>query len=1020
MKRLMLLAGIIFGVLASAFAFEVDIPKGGALWKLDNLSAEVMGGALRLREIGPKTYGTAKIRIPVSGARYLQIVAGQSEEPQHYISISNVSTQAGPRGCLFQGCNTFPLPKDNFTLALTLRGPRGEKAGGWYDIRSVRTVDVPSGGLAISADKPVVKVGDTFRVDYHGIQGGMAPSELPLQVFLGSSMAPVTFGEQVILRDNGKDGDLHAGDGIYSAVVKVTENATCLQNEQGQPLPGSTLCFAVGLPAGARSYGVADFSLDIATKNKMLNNTRLRLTPTAAEYRQKWENAVAGKVNLALGKPVDFSYPPNFHLTIGKNNTDRLDLTDGKLSSRGDDVLRFDSGAVGWRSGDDLSNGIDFVIDLGKVEPVAKAVIRINCGDKLKQVQRSPSRFAVLVSKDGKMYYPAAPPMLKLQPGEKDQSDFKGQFYLEENDDNIFCYPFELAINANARYVMVRVVPDGGNLYCDELAILKADEPVSDAAYKGTPEERLMDGCVLAPSFNGGFYIADNIPAPNYFKLRDLRTNQPKEDMKMVIELPAGIVCRNEDVASESIEKQGKPYTRFMFTINKDPKKRARQLEHEGVFFQAPKNTGKPGKAYFYVTIKGKPSHVMEREITVIHIPESNQMFRGLTVLSRMNIGDKAWPGYMDNLRKLGFSCAQIYPYYFMRSGEPKFSKEYIDAIQAAHKAGYKIVIGFNGLLGMYHNENHPSEDVWCLTDNPRHNPCPSFRGKEYQAELAKITRAVEMFKPAYMQWDIEHWYKALGGMRNCTRCQDGWKKSGKTWEAYLDDLSVELNRDLTEAVAKGARNASIPTPGIYNYNRQALSKIYHSFEKWELNKQFVTGSQPSLYVAGNEYKVHNSIKGNYNLQDDKGQRNIAPVLTPGTYGAYEPYHLEQMIYETMLNGAVGFFYYPWRGFVSPIYFYYHAKAMQNVIRHQELIFTGEIFTPKCDQANMTLSGIKTNNEALLLVGNYLGIKGNCCITPPFDATSVTDVLTGETIPPTELQKLNVPIHHVRLLHLTR
>ena len=1018
MKRILLLAGCILGALASAF--EVDITKGGALWKLDNLSAENVGGALRLREIGPKSYGTAKIRIPVREAKYLQIVAGQSEEPQHYISVSNVSTAKEPQGFIFQGCNTFPLPKDNFTLSLTLRGPRGETAGGWYDIRAIRTVDVPFGGLVISAEKPVVKVGDTFRVDYHGIQGDIPSLELTLQAFLGTSMAPVTFGKQVILRDNGKDGDLHAGDGVYSAVVKITENATCLQNEQGQPLPGSALCFAVGLPAGAKSYGVANFSLDIATKNKMLNNTKLRLTATAAEYRQRWENAVAGKVNLALGKPVDFSYPPNFHLTIGKNNTDRLDLTDGKLSSRGDDVLRFDSRAVGWRTGDDLSNGIDMVIDLGQVEPVAKAVIRINCGDKQKQVQRSPSRFLVLVSKDGKLYYPAAPPMLKLQPGEKDQSDFKGQFYLEENDDNIFCYPFELAINANARYVMVRVVPDGGNLYCDELAILKADVSVSDAAYNGMPEERLTDGCVLAPSFNGDFFIADNIPAPNYFKLRDLRASKPKEDMKMVIELPAGIICRNADVASESIEKQGKPYTRFIFAINKDPQKRARQLEHMGVFFQAPKEAGKHGKAFFYVIIKGKPSHMTERDITVINIPESKQMFKGLTVLSRMGIGDEAWPGYLDNLRKIGFSCAQIYPYYYMRSGEEKFSKEYLDAIQAAHKAGYKIVIGFNGLLGMYHKENHPSEDVWCLTDNPKNNPCPSFRGKEYQAELGKITRSVEMFKPSYVQWDIEHWYKALPGMRNCTRCQDGWKKSGKSWEAYLDDLSVELNRDLTEAVAKGAKNASIPTPGIYNYNRQALTKIYHSFEKWELNKQFVTGSQPSLYVAGNEFKVHNSIKGNFDLQDDKGKRSIAPVLTPGTYGAYEPYHLEQMIYETMMNGSVGFFYYPWRGFISPIYFYYHAKAMQNVIKHQELIFTGEIFTPQCNQADMSLSGVKDQNEALILVGNYLGTKETCAIKPPFEASTVTDVLTGKVLPPSELQKLNVPLHRVRLLHLRR
>ena len=1022
MRRLSLLTVLLLFVAAFAEAFDVEIDKGAALWKIDNLSAEVVGGALRLREIGEKTYGTAKIRIPVKDTKYLQIIAGASENPQHYITVSNVSTKAMPQGSIFRGCNTFPLPDSNFTLALTLFGPRGETAGGWYDIKAVRTVNVPLGGVVVSAEKPVVKVGDSFRIDYYALPVDTYPATLPLQVFLGASMAPITFGELIALHDDGKDGDLKAGDGVYSAQVKVTEKASCLQDKQGQPLPGSKLCFAVGLPNGATSNGVADFSFDVATRNPIWSANTLRMTPTTAEYRKRWEAAVSGKINLAIGKPVEFSYAPNFRLTIGKENTDRFDLTDGKLTARGDDVLRFDSRAVGWRTGDDLSNGIDMLIDLGKNEAVDKVVIRINCGDKQSQVQRSPRRLAVLVSKDGEFYFPAAPPMNKLEPGEKDQSDFKGQYYLEENDECIFCYPFELPVNAEARYVMLRIVPDGGNLYCDELAILQAEAPasVSDKAYKGVPEKRLTDGYVLEPSFTGDFFIADNLPAPNYFKVRDLNKENAKVTLKMVVELPAGIVCRNADVASEAFDREGLPYCRFTMAVPADPKKRARQMEHQPLFFQAAKNMKIAGKAFFYLTVNGKPSHVTERNIALLTLPESSTLFKGLTVLSRMSIGEGAWPDYLANLRKLGFSCVQVYPYYSLRGGNDKFAPEYLADVEAARKAGFKIILGFNGLTEMYNKANHPSEDVWCQTENPKHNCCPSFRGKEYQNELAKITRSVELFKPSYMQWDIEHWYAALPGMRNCARCQAGWKESGKSWEEYLDMLSVELNRDLTEAVEKGARNASIPMPDIYNYNRQALSKIYHSFEKWELNKQFVTGSQPSLYVAGNERKVHNSIKGNFDLQEEKSKRVIAPVLTPGTYGAYEPYHLEQMIYETMLNGATGFFYYPWRGFISPIYFYYHAKAMENVIRHQELILTGEIFTPQCNRAEMSLSGVKNDNEALMLIGNYLGIQEDCAVKVPFDKALVTDILNGRELPLSEMQKLKVPRHRIRLLHLKR
>ena len=301
MKHSWLMVGCIIGALASVMAFEVEIDKGGASWKLENLSAEVVTGALRLREIGEATYGTAKTSIPVKDAKYLQIDVGASENPLHYVTVSNDSKQAMPRGCVFQGCNTFPLPDSDFTLALTLRGPKGSTQGGWYDIKAVRTVAVPAGGVVVSAEKPVVKVGDSFRVGYFALPGGTQPSELPLKAFLEASMAEVTFGEPVVLRDDGTNGDLQAGDGIYSALVTVTEDATCLQGEQGKPLPGSALCFAVLLPGSAASYGVADFSFDVTTKNLLKNITKTRMTPTTIDYRKQWEKAVAGKVNLAAG-----------------------------------------------------------------------------------------------------------------------------------------------------------------------------------------------------------------------------------------------------------------------------------------------------------------------------------------------------------------------------------------------------------------------------------------------------------------------------------------------------------------------------------------------------------------------------------------------------------------------------------------------------------------------------------------------------------------------------------------------
>ena len=318
---------------------------------------------------------------------------------------------------------------------------------------------------------------------------------------------------------------------------------------------------------------------------------------------------------------------------------------------------------------------------------------------------------------------------------------------------------------------------------------------------------------------------------------------------------------------------------------------------------------------------------------------------------------------------------------------------------------------------GIYSKHNG---EVYCQDIPQKEVKCPTYRGKFYYAELDKITRAVAKFRPDYIQWDIEIWGKSMPFVRNCSRCKSLKEKSGKSWEDFLDDVSVELNADLNKAVEKGVKQSNARMPLLYNYNRQPLSSCYHGFEKWSLNGKFVDGGQPSLYVAGNELRVHDNVSGNFALQSDKSKRSLIPLLTPGTYGAYEPYHLEQMIYETMLNGSKGFFYYPWRGFVSPIYFYYHAKAMYNAIKYQDLILSGTIYRPVCSDKDLTASGVKNSSEALILVGNYRSSKGITSITSPFEQAEIFDVLANKSIPFEEIKKLNVPVNKVRLLHFRK
>ena len=93
---------------------------------------------------------------------------------------------------------------------------------------------------------------------------------------------------------------------------------------------------------------------------------------------------------------------------------------------------------------------------------------------------------------------------------------------------------------------------------------------------------------------------------------------------------------------------------------------------------------------------------------------------------------------------------------------------------------------------------------------------------------------------------------------------------------------------------------------------------------------------------------------------------------------------------------------------------------MRNMVRHQDLIFTGEIFTPRCDRAEMTLSGVRNSDEALILIGNYRGAEENCAVEAPFAEATVTDVQTGRKLSADEVKNLHVPRHRVRLLQRDR
>ena len=146
----------------------------------------------------------------------------------------------------------------------------------------------------------------------------------------------------------------------------------------------------------------------------------------------------------------------------------------------------------------------------------------------------------------------------------------------------------------------------------------------------------------------------------------------------------------------------------------------------------------------------------------------------------------------------------------------------------------------------------------------------------------------------------------------------------------------------------------------------------------------------------------------------------IIPWLTAGTYGEFEPYKLEQMILEALLNGACGITYYCYTDFDTPLDFYYHAKALAEIAPYEDLIMDGEILEPSGSNQQLTYSGIKRGNEMLLLVGNYRNAPGNTAYTAPFaNVTQIKDLRSGKVLPAANPIKLDVPEGGIMLLYIT-
>ena len=731
------------------------------------------------------------------------------------------------------------------------------------------------------------------------------------------------------------------------------------------------------------------------------------LTPTARENREVWRTEARGE-DLAHGREVTFAVTPSYALTHDDN--DAFDLTDGKLTPRQDDRMWFDKAAVGWRT-----TPANLMIDLGETQPIGTVAMRF-LGGAEQQGLRFPRQLELLVSEDGTTFYRAAT-LSKLMLGEKDRAHEPGVFFLPE-EGKAYAYPLVFRdLRTKARFVGIRVLADLGFVFADELVVLEGNFAADSVTLE--PQARtpfIIRGLAFAP-YKPMLAISTNIHTPNYFQLTDARgPDDRKARIKFVIELPDGVDILTEstkaDFAHELVAIDGRKCQRY--TITNPP----RRDERVGPFYLRVDKRTADGqqKAVFYASSEGYEPNRIEVPIRPVEIPRVGKLDEVHVSLAWMGTGYALnWPNFLDDWEHLGFNAVATFPRYWKGTVSPDVAQ----LLAEARRRGMKVIYNESPFHVMQNGNRSAAEIYSQIGGKPSKKLCPSYRGPLYQQEIQRVGDLYELVQPDYVFYDIECWYGGAKEAPKCTRCQARLAESGKELDELLTDFGTEMIRDMGTAIRTRAERLGLARPHIATYNNHAARPVYHLvFDFHKLYPDHLDSAQPSLYVKGNAVLVHNTIRGNYRAL---GRRNIIPWLSTGTYGEHEPYKVEAMILESLLNGACGITYYCFRDFDTPMDFYYHAKALAHIAPFQGLLKNGKPVELEADNDTLFISGYRHAGAMLVLVGNYQNSpRTTTTVQLPFDTvTAVHDVRRNEQRPAALPLRVDVPPQEIVLLHVS-
>jgi len=719
-----------------------------------------------------------------------------------------------------------------------------------------------------------------------------------------------------------------------------------------------------------------------------------------------------GRENLALGRPVVFVPTPNYRLTA-RGESDATDLTDGKLTSREDRNIWFDSAAVGWSYG----GRVNLAVDLGGPARIDEIAIRLLGGSPQAGIS-IPGWIEAFVSRDGEHYVKVA------ECSRWREGDFE-RFAVPDDAGKawIHCLRFT-DLDATGRWIGLRMYTAGLSA-ADELYVFGATAENADPA-TGSGEAADFSVSRPQPYFHKPeLVIATNVPAPVPVGVVTPEGERSDEVLTLRVDVPKGVELRGGRLGSadpEKVDFEGNVDGRAQYRFTAPAASSTKVLGR--LYLQAPGwEDGQTGSLGYQFTQEGWESPRQEVPLRAVRVPPAPRLERIMAGLGWWSAAATArWPDALDAWERIGLNTFPMFAQW-MKADDPLWQ-----LADEARRRGF-FLVNIDSPLHRMVERRRKEPEIFCqFEDGGRgEKPCPSYRGPFYEEEIERFAKAMGRARPHFASLDIELWgWQGPLDCQKCGRCRKDFEASGlDSWDAWKLAKGDQMWRDLVTAARAEVAEGGGPEFEIGGYDFRAGDAYQSTWSVDRLYPEWIQTSQVSTYSC--LYPYHLELIGNEVREDRRGlaRSDVLPWLSPGDAGTFPGESFQWALLECYANGARGVYFWSSRVWDAENVIAYN-RVVRALAPVEGLVVEGQLAGEAVSvDAPGRVSGVRRGDEMLLLVADYFRRSDgalNLHLALPA-ASEIRDLLTGEVVfPQVPKGKSTVRIElggeRARLLHV--